>query len=260
MPILGTSASQNTKSFLSVPVDFLVIAGGGSTSGLGGAGGAGGYRTSYGTSGENSSPEAQMSLNTGVTYTVTVGAGGSFNSNGSNSVFNDITSIGGGKRASSGGSGGSEAAGTANQGYAGGNVYPNPGSPYTFYVGGGGGGAGSAGGNGYSSGGVFRGGDGGNGLASSITGTSVTRAGGGGGHANATYYNVADGSPGTGGGGGTPNSGGGAQGSGGGNSGASGVVILRAERAASATTGSPVYTTSGSYHIYQFNGNGSITF
>lgn len=42
--------------------------------------------------------------------------------------------------------------------------------------------------------------------------------------------------------------------------GGSGVVILRALQAATATTGSPVATTSGSYYIYQFNGNGSITF
>jgi hypothetical protein len=35
---------------------------------------------------------------------------------------------------------------------------------------------------------------------------------------------------------------------------------LRALQAATATTGSPVATTSGSYYIYRFNGNGSITF
>jgi hypothetical protein len=29
VPLLGTSASQNTKSFLTVPVDYLVVAGGG---------------------------------------------------------------------------------------------------------------------------------------------------------------------------------------------------------------------------------------
>jgi hypothetical protein len=38
------------------------------------------------------------------------------------------------------------------------------------------------------------------------------------------------------------------------------VVILRATSAALTTVGSPVYTTSGSYHIYQFNASGSITF
>ena len=43
MPILGTSASQKTKSFLNLPVDYLVIAGGGSGGhALGGGGGAGG--------------------------------------------------------------------------------------------------------------------------------------------------------------------------------------------------------------------------
>jgi hypothetical protein len=38
------------------------------------------------------------------------------------------------------------------------------------------------------------------------------------------------------------------------------VVILRALEAAASTTGSPTYTTSGSYHIYQFTGNGTITY
>jgi hypothetical protein len=38
------------------------------------------------------------------------------------------------------------------------------------------------------------------------------------------------------------------------------VVILRAKRQAIATTGSPTYTTFSDYHIYTFNGSGSITF
>ena len=43
MPILGTSASQNTKSFLNLEVDYLVVAGGGSGGhALGGGGGGGG--------------------------------------------------------------------------------------------------------------------------------------------------------------------------------------------------------------------------
>lgn len=43
-------------------------------------------------------------------------------------------------------------------------------------------------------------------------------------------------------------------------SGGSGVVFVRSLNSAVATTGSPIHTTSGSYHIYQFNNNGSITF
>jgi hypothetical protein len=66
------------------------------------------------------------------------------------------------------------------------------------------------------------------------------------------------------GGAGTINTGGG----GGGNwtygqaggAGGSGVVILRSKRQAFATTGSPTYTTFSDYHIYTFNGSGSITF
>jgi hypothetical protein len=110
-------------------------------------------------------------------------------------------------------------------------------------------------------------------LASSITGSSVTRAGGGGG---ATYQGT-PGTGGTGGGGnggrqdpvsqgtsGTANTGGG----GGGkysstpsNAGGSGVIILRLATAkySGTTTGSPTVSTSGSDTILVFNGSGSIT-
>jgi hypothetical protein len=48
-----------------------------------------------------------------------------------------------------------------------------------------------------------------------------------------------------------------------GGAGGSGVVIIRysdAYSAAASTTGSPTITTSGGYRIYQFTGNGTITF
>jgi hypothetical protein len=43
-------------------------------------------------------------------------------------------------------------------------------------------------------------------------------------------------------------------------SGGSGVVILRTTSTASATTGSPTVTQDGSYNVYKFTANGSITF
>jgi hypothetical protein len=126
-------------------------------------------------------------------YNVTVGAGGATGVTGSNSIFGPVTSLGGGgggdvantatssgKIGGSGGGGGSNSsggggsagAGTALQGFSGGA------GAYVVsqtISGGGGGGAGGAGGN--SSGSVP--GVAGVGLASSITGTSVTRAAGG---------------------------------------------------------------------------------
>lgn len=186
-------------------VEYLVIAGGGGGGAQhGGGGGAGGYRSSVvgELSGANSSAEARLSLTSGTNYTVTVGAGGagslstptnggaSLGISGNNSAFGSITSAGGGvgavwsnKSATSGGSGGGAnttsagapanipASGTANQGNSGGNGGAD-------YSAGGGGGAGSVGGN-APSGTVA--GNGGSGISSSITGTSVARAGGGGG-------------------------------------------------------------------------------
>jgi len=283
---LPNSGYQEGTTGIATPysIDFLVIAGGasGGVGGNSGGGGAGGYRTSTQT------------VNGGTVITVTVGEGGAgvvfspatpgnsgSNSSISGSGLTTITSAGGGAGAKggptnglaggSGGGGGEVGAGGAgntpstspsqgNNGGAGVEIAP-------AYGAGGGGGAGAAGSNGTSS----KGGDGGNGTASSITGSSVTRAGGGGGGTDTTI-----GSGGTGGGGnGAPHPGGSGvagtanTGSGGGagdtngtsGAGGKGVVILSMPTVSysSTTTGSPTVTTSGSNTILQFNGSGSYT-
>jgi hypothetical protein len=298
--------NEGTDALSPVPysVDFLVIAGGGAGgnnfgfgSASGAAGGAGGYRNSFSTetSGGNGSSEASLTFNVGTVYTVTVGAGAPANTtnnarggNGNNSSISGtgistITSTGGGggggqvdNAGLSGGSGGggcvdsSGGNGTANQGFNGGNAAGGSSG------GGGGGGASAVGGNGSDP----NGGNGGNGLASSITGSSVTRGGGGGGSgAGAGAGGGTKGTGGTGGGGngaqspstsataGSANTGGGG---GGGNAddsisaggaGGSGVVILRIATAnySGTTTGSPTVTTDGSDKVIVFNSSGSIT-
>jgi hypothetical protein len=214
-------------------VEYLVIAGGGGNQGgsFGSAGsGAGGYRT------------GNMSKTTAEDITVTVGAGGSGSQNGFNSVFSNITSIGGGRNGASGGSGGGAyrgtttagggsgftagAAGTAGQGNSGGSANS---AGYADGSAAGGGGAGGAGGNAY---GYYATGSGGGGLSSSITGTSVGRAGGGGSRARNGSQRGGGGS-----GGGNPSSGSGVNGTGGGASGGtgsasggSGIVVVRYPR------------------------------
>ena len=205
-------------------IDYLVIAGGGGGGwSYGGGGGAGGYRTSYGSvSGGNSSPETRLQV-TAQAYTITVGAGGNgatggpvtgAATNGSNSsIGSDVVSIGGGRGGNSGGSGSTLAsrsgavggsgggggtgsaddppggAGTSGQGYAGGDTTADGGAS-------GGGGAGAAGTN-HSVNDYGR--AGGTGLASSITGSSVTRGGGGG---SGGYWSGGGGGSGGGGSGG----------------------------------------------------------
>lgn len=232
--------------------DYLVVAGGGGGGRfVGGGGGAGGYRTTVGTSGGGGAAESPIALTSNTSYTVTIGAGGAgrtastgAGTSGNNSVFGSITSIGGGgggggyqnNSALSGGSGGggnnglssnAGAAGTANQGYAGGN---GAGSPQS--TGGGGGGAGAVGGVDSTNGGA-----GGAGISSSISGTAVTRAGGGGGGTgNSTGGGAGAAGGGTGGNGsnnvgGTATvntgSGGGGSNNADGGSGGSGIVIVR---------------------------------
>ena len=268
-------------------VDFLVIAGGGGGGGTqngygGGGGGAGGYRASYNseTSGGGGSSESSLTFNPSTVYTITVGDGGAAgadNSNGaagtnSSIVGNDITDIisaGGGYGASasnaggSGGSGGgggyaqSGGSGTSNQGYAGGAgvAAANDGK-------GGGGGAGATGANGTGS----TGGNGGNGVASTITGSSVTRAGGGGGGSAAGQGSGGSGgATGAGGGNATANTGSGAGGASLGNTnagvGASGVVILRMPTASysGTVTGAETPIVDGLDTILIFNASGSYT-
>lgn len=194
---IHTFTSSGTFTVVSAPdgseVEYLVVAGGGGGSSGGaslGGGGAGGYRSSVvgESSGGGASAESKLAISAG-SYTVTVGSGGAPVTNGTNSVFGPITSIGGGgagifdSNGLSGGSGGGAGmttlssgtyiggAGTVGQGFAGGNTTRvNP-----DYSGGGGGGAGSVGTN--ASPGVP--GNGGAGVASSITGSSVTYASGG---------------------------------------------------------------------------------
>ena len=250
-------------------VSYLVAAGGaGGGFTAGGGGGAGGYRTSAGTSGGGASAETNITFELSTNYTITVGAGGaggtfdgSPGSVGVSSVFGTITTVGGGRgehggtNPTTGGSGGGAGygtgtggAGTPDQGYAGGNTTGGLTAPH--YPSSGGGGAGAVGAGNSST----TGGSGGNGVASSITGTSVVRAGGGGGNGGT------GGSGGTGGGGdggqatsgtaaqnGDTNFGGGGGGgrsaSGAGNGG-SGIVILKYADSFTATfSGGVTHTT-----------------
>jgi len=184
-------------------VDYLVVAGGGGGSGnQGGAGGAGGYRESSGTASGcyGASPLGSCVSALPVTatgYPITVGGGGAGGCSptptegvsGSNSIFSSITSAGGGHGSAgsctptlSGGSGGG-ARSTGPNGL--GNTPPvsppqgNPGGPGVApdAGGAGGGGAGAAGTESVPR--ASDGAPGGNGVASSITGSAVTRAGGG---------------------------------------------------------------------------------
>lgn len=265
---------------MTIPVDYLVVAGGGgggsavSGSAAGMGGGAGGLRTA-----------TAYAAATGTPLTVTVGSGGASDVSGSDSVFDTITSIGGGRGSvggTNGGSGGGRiysvtapgGLGTAGQGYDGGAGSGNH-LGGTYYPSGGGGGAGGVGGNGNNN---NTGGTGGPGVSSSLSGAAVVYAGGGGGacYGGGTpgYGDLGGGGgggggyPGTTGIAGTNGLGGGGGGGGSpnwpGSAGGSGIVILRyadTYPAASATTGSPTYSASGGYRTYTWTtvGTWSIT-
>ena len=182
---------------------YTVIAGGGSggsggSSVTGGGGGAGGYREGknsgdpYTASPLNAPAGLTLSASPG-SYPITIGAGGAAASSGgdnagnvgSASTFSTITSAGGGgggANAACGSAGGSGGGGKESDGVGSAGNTP-PVSPPQGNPGGNGsesgdfsGGGGGAGGNGGTGGPSV----GGNGIATSITGSPVTRAGGGG--------------------------------------------------------------------------------
>ena len=238
-PIVQSFTAVGSTTF-SVPVGVttarvVVVAGGGAGgtrnagyNGSGTDGGAGG-----GAGGMIDHPA--YTLNPGGSVTVTVGAGAPQNysapqaqgSNGSNSVFDALTAIGGGgggagpggavAQGLNGGSGGGfGGGGTTNAGgwnssYAVGTQPAQPGASGTYgygypggnntnvspYTGGGGGGAGGAG----SPAGSGNVGNAGSGRATTISGSPVYYAGGGGGAAFAASPQTSQGSGGTGGGG-----------------------------------------------------------
>ena len=281
--------------------DYLVIAGGGgggvgnpSNDCGGGGGGAGGYISSSSPSGGGCNGLGAFKITPGLSYAITVGSGGNggygsgqAGSNGSNSILFGNTAIGGGggsTRDSQAGSGGSAGAGsctglngssTSCQGYgissSGGT---SAGATY------GGGGAGSQGARGVNGGG----GTGGNGVASSITGSSITRAGGGGGGKG---NGPATGGPGGSGGGGaggighansgtngSVNTGSGGGGGGGfanastnGGNGGSGVAIISyptskvSSFAVTGTLNTPTPIIVGTDSVLNFTtGTGTVTF
>ena len=244
-------------------VSYMVVAGGGGThSDNSGGGGGGGFReykspvTPYTSSPLDGNPGGTAITVSAQGYPIQVGGGGAAsptpganNGDGTPSIFSTIVATGGGagecqevsgRPGGSGGGSGSRcgSGGTGNtpsvspaQGQNGGGGAPPAGG------GGGGGGAGAAGSTAPSGGG----GNGGNGVATSISGSSVTRSGGGGGGGgqpggqpggSAGTGGAGAGGPGTSlGGNGTNNTGGGAGGGGqgapGGSTGGSGIVIIR---------------------------------
>lgn len=256
---LSTTAGVAGSGAIPFPaeVSFLVVAGGGSSY-VNSGGGAGGYRSSWNneTSGGGSPAESAVIPVQGTSYTVTVGAGGSGSAvSGSNSVFADRTSLGGGRsggpypdrQGRPGGSGGgafvgSGGAGTAGQGYSGGS------GSYANYTGGGGG-AGQAGQ-------IRR--NRAAGQTSTISGSSVMRATGGAGSDWADQSGIAGASA------GGANTGDGADSifNGGSRNGGSGIVILRFYGLAPTVSAGLTYTetSDGGDTILTFTaGTGTVT-
>ena len=235
------------KIITATGIHWAVIAGGGTGTNAG----AGGYRTSYGTSGGNSSSESTFTIATGNSYTMTVG-GTSGNSSliggGSNGATSmSITSTAGGNATSQPGGSGSGAyeatpnlsfrsrgggAGIAGQGHNGGSLYIRRGPYYA-----GGGGAGGVGGSNFGGSQDFTvvlGG--GAGITSGITGQSIEYAHGAG--SNTVTINNR------------------------GHGGYTGTVIVRMPDSIYgeiSTTGTTSVTTDGSNKIIKWNSTGTMS-
>jgi hypothetical protein len=279
----GTCADSTASNSATMPdfiqVQYVIVAGGG--------GGGGGENNPAGDGAGGGGGGGQITNTIGMnrgTYSIEIGSGGagqpgspgSFtyadNGNlsrihqGGTTVYSLSTPGGGGGggndgEGQSGGCGGGDSGDGSGSGGSG-SVGFAGGAPGANRSGGGGGGmsaVGTVAGGGGNGGagvtepiksiGVCGGGRGGRGGNVTQVGTGATSFGGGSGGN--------DGDPGsanTGGGGGGARSGPYAGGNGG-----SGRIILKSLAQASATTGSPTATTSGSYYIYDFTATGSIT-
>ena len=258
-------------------MEVLVVAGGG---GGGKSGGAGSDPAGGGGGGGGVIFKSNHKVISGKNYPVNVGTGGnggtsssahSHNPNGVNSVFDDLTAIGGGGGGYANGTGLNGGSGGGGGGNTGPKGFGTPGQGNDGGVatngGGGGGGAGAAGSD--SSGAT--GGNGGVGLAFSISGTSTTYAGGGGGGGRLSN-GAGTGGAGGGGNGGVgasaPQNGGSNTGGGGGGvsthaqggAGGSGVVIV-AYKGPQRGEGGTVSTTARSgYTTHTFTAHGEDTF
>jgi len=234
----GNAAGSNT-------IDYLVVGGGGGggdgsggSSSSGGGGGAGGYRESPGTasgsytvSPRGAAPAVALPVAVD-NYPVAIGAGGTTNVSGSNSVLAgtfSITSAGGGAAGNGSGSpvpganGGSGGGGNGSGG-GGGNGNTPPVNPSQGSNGGGSASNGGAGGGGaLSDGSNGAGGGGGNAATSSINGSPVARALGGDGAGSGGGGSTGSNQPANSGNGGP----GGRYPNGAGGTGGSGIVMIR---------------------------------
>ena len=227
-------------------VEVLVVGGGGAGSRVAAVFGT----TGAGGSGSGGTKNTSLAVTAGSALTVTVGGGGTTSTTtgtaGGTSTFNGVSNVGANPGGADGGApiagvGGTYTGGRGGRGGVATSGSGDPGGAGWFdsingashQKGGGGGGASRSGTAG--AGGAGGGGGGGRGSANAVAGTANTGGGGGGGN--------------------TGLSGGGG----------SGVVIIAYPQtflAATATTGSPTYSSvsRSGYHVYTFTGTGSITF